>query len=228
MKFHLDPAPRLNKNQIAKIATKFLKNNSLINLGIGIPSLCAQFIKDPTILLHAENGVYGFNKFASEENINTDIMDAGGNFLDMNKNMVFFDSVESFNLIRGGHIDTTILGAFQVSKSGDIANWIIPKRGIGSIGGAMDLCANTKEIIVTMEHTTKKNESKIVDKCVFPLTAVSCVNKIITDVGIFELDNNSLLLKECAPGWDPITIQKITDVTIEYDEKIIFMDIDDV
>ena len=228
MNFHSDPGQRLSKNQIAKIATKFIKSNSLINLGIGIPSLCAKFINDPTVILHAENGVYGFNKFANKKNINADIMEAGGNFLEINKNMVFFDSVESFNLIRGGHIDTTILGAFQVSKNGDIANWMIPKRGIGSIGGAMDLCENAKEIIVTMEHITKNNEPKITNKCTFPLTAINCVNKIITDVGIFELNNKLLLLKECAPGWDPIAIQKITDVKIEYDKKLIFMDIDDV
>ena len=228
MRYHSDPAERLNKKQIAKYATKFLKNNSIINLGIGIPSLCAQYISDPTILLHAENGVYGFNKFANEKNINPDYMDAGGNFLETNKNMVFFDSVESFSLIRGGHIDTTILGAFQVSKNGDIANWMIPKRGIGSIGGAMDLCANTKEVIVVMEHTTKFNEPKIVEKCEFPLTAQNCVNKIVTGVGVFELRNDSIILKECAPGWDVLSIQKITGVKVKYDKKLIFMDIDDV
>ena len=228
MRYHSDPAERLNKKQIAKYATKFLKNNSIINLGIGIPSLCAQYITDPTILLHAENGVYGFNKFANEKNINPDYMDAGGNFLETNKNMVFFDSVESFNLIRGGHIDTTILGAFQVSKNGDIANWMIPKRGIGSIGGAMDLCANTKNVIVTMEHTTKLNEPKIVEKCEFPLTAVNCVNKIVTDVGVFEINCNSIILKECAPGWDVLSIQNITGVKVKCDKKVVFMDIDNV
>ncbi len=228
MRYDSDPAERLSKNQVAKYAIKFLKSNSIINLGIGIPSLCAQYIKDPTILLHAENGVYGFNKFANSKNINPDYMDAGGNFLEINKNMVFFDSVESFNLIRGGHINTTILGAFQVSKNGDIANWMIPKRGIGSIGGAMDLCANTKEVIVVMEHTTKFNEPKIVEKCEFPLTAQNCVNKIVTDVGVFELRNDSIILKECAPGWDVLSIQKITGVKVKYDKKLIFMDIDDV
>ena len=228
MRYDSDPAERLSKNQIAKYAIKFLKSNSIINLGIGIPSLCAQYIKDQTILLHAENGVYGFNKFANAKNINPNYMDAGGNFLEINKNMVFFDSVESFNLIRGGHINTTILGAFQVSKNGDIANWMIPKRGIGSIGGAMDLCANTKEVIVVMEHTTKFNEPKIVEKCEFPLTALNCVSKIVTDVGVFELRNGSMILKECAPGWDVLSIQKITGVKVKYDKKLVFMDIDDV
>ena len=133
--------------------------------------------------------------------------------------MAFFDSVESFSLIRGGHIDVTVLGALQVSHTGDLANWMIPKRGIGSIGGAMDLAANSKRVVVAMEHTARDNIAKIVDECSFPLTAPDCVDEIVTDIAVIEIDrkNDRMVLREVAPGWSCDDVQAHTEARLELD-----------
>ena len=143
-------------------------------------------------------------------------MDAGGKFPKRVPGMAFFDSVESFNLIRGGHIDVTVLGALQVSRSGDLSNWMIPKRGIGSIGGAMDLAANAKRVIVAMEHNAKGDVAKIVEKCDFPLTALGCVDQIVTDIAVIDVDRSAgeLILKEVAPGWSFDEVQARTQAKL--------------
>ena len=215
-----DPAPRLSREDIAKKAARYLPQDSAVNLGIGIPALCANYLpKNTSIRYQAENGLLGYQELWPKGEGNPNIMDAGGNFPKAIAGMAFFDSVESFNMIRGGHIDITVLGALQVSKNGDIANWMISSRGIGSIGGAMDLAENTPTVIVTMEHTTTNNEPKIVENCSYPLTSKGCVNLIVTDVAIIEViysdtDNIQLLLKETAPGWTKTDIQKITAVEL--------------
>jgi len=212
-----DPAPRLDRAGIARRAARDLQNGWTVNLGIGIPSMCADYLPDGVELrYHAENGILGFEELSAPGEGDPNLMDAGGKFPKRVPGMAFFDSVESFNLIRGGHIDVTVLGALQVSRSGDLSNWMIPKRGIGSIGGAMDLAANAKRVIVAMEHNAKGDVAKIVEKCDVPLTALGCVDQIVTDIAVIDVDRSAgeLILKEVAPGWSFDEVQARTQVKL--------------
>lgn len=214
-----DPAPRLSRIDIARRAARDLPDGATVNLGIGIPAMCADYIPDGVeVRYHAENGILGFRDLHPQGEGDANIMDAGGSFPKLAPGMAFFDSVESFNLIRGGHIDVTVLGGLQVSRTGDLANWMIPKRGIGSIGGAMDLAANAKRVIVAMEHTARDDSPKIVDECDFPLTAQGCVNEIITDIAVIDVTLGGLVLKEAAPGWSPAEVQALTDAKMSVSE----------
>ena len=218
-----EPAPRLNRATIAKRAARDLVDGSTVNLGIGIPAMCADFVPDGVELLyHAENGILGFKELSAPGEGDPNLMDAGGKFPKLVPGMAFFDSVESFSLIRGGHIDVTVLGALQVSRSGDLANWLIPKRGIGSIGGAMDLAANAKKVVIAMEHNARGDIAKIVEECTFPLTAPSCVDEIITDIAVIEIDreNGLMVLREVAPGWTFDDVQARTEARLEAADKI--------
>jgi 3-oxoacid CoA-transferase B subunit len=218
-----DPAPRLDRAAIAKRAARDLVDGTTVNLGIGIPALCADFLPEGVELLyHAENGILGFKELSAPGEGDANMMDAGGKFPKLVPGMAFFDSVESFNLIRGGHIDVTVLGALQVSRTGDLANWIIPKRGIGSIGGAMDLAENAKKVVIAMEHNARGDISKIVDECTFPLTAPTCVDEIVTDIAVIEVnrENSRLILREAAPGWSFDDVQARTEAELEVDGEI--------
>lgn len=207
-----DPAPRLSRTDIARRTALDLPDGGIVNLGIGIPALCSDLLPEGVELrYHAENGILGFSEMNTKLDGNPNIMDAGGNFPKLVPGMAFFDSVESFDLIRGGHIDVTVLGGLQVSGKGDLANWMIPKRGIGSIGGAMDLAANAKRVIVAMEHTTRDNQPKIVNQCSFPLTASNCVDDIVTDIAVIKVTAQGLFLMEAAQGWSPEDVQAITE-----------------
>ena len=202
---------KLTKEDIAYRASIELPENSYVNLGIGMPSLCAKYIeKKRNIRFQAENGVIGFSELANQRNLDPNLMDAGGLFLSRVPGLAFFDSAESFDMIRGGHIDISVLGGLQVSKKGDLANWMIESRGIGSIGGAMDLVAGAKQVIITMEHVTKNNEFKILEKCNYPLTGEKCVNIIVTDIAVIDVIKQGLLLREVAPGWNYEMIQSLT------------------
>ena len=219
----VDPAPRLDRAAIAKRAARDLVDGSTVNLGIGIPAMCANFLPVGVELrYHAENGVLGFEDLAAPGEGDPDLMEAGGKFPRRVPGMAFFDSVESFSLIRGGHIDVAVLGALQVSRIGDLANWMIPKRGIGSIGGAMDLAANAKRVLVAMEHTARGDIAKIVDVCTFPLTAPTCVDEIVTDIAVIEVDNarGRLILREVAPGWSFDDVQARTEAGLVTDGEI--------
>jgi 3-oxoacid CoA-transferase subunit B len=219
-----DPAPRLDRAAIAKRAARDLVDGSTVNLGIGIPALCADFLPNGVELLyHAENGILGFKELSAPGEGDPNLMDAGGKFPKLVPGMAFFDSVESFSLIRGGHIDVTVLGALQVSRTGDLANWIIPKRGIGSIGGAMDLAANAKKVVIAMEHTARGDIAKIVEECDFPLTAPNCVDQIVTDIAVIDIDRSSeqMILRETAPGWSFDDVQARTGATLVVDTEII-------
>lgn len=219
----IDPAPRLDRAAIARRAARDLVDGSTVNLGIGIPAMCADFLPDGIELrYHAENGVLGFEDLAAPGEGDPNLMDAGGSFPKWVPGMAFFDSVESFNLVRGGHIDVTVLGALQVSRNGDLANWMIPKRGIGSIGGAMDLAANARRVVVAMEHTVRGDIAKIVDVCTFPLTAPACVDEIVTDIAVIKVDrsNGQLILKEVAPGWSFDDVQARTEAKLVTDGEI--------
>ncbi|MDP6666140.1 MAG: 3-oxoacid CoA-transferase subunit B [Dehalococcoidia bacterium] len=219
----VDPAPRLDRAGIARRAARDLVDGSTVNLGIGIPAMCADFLPDGIELRYqAENGVLGFEELAAPGEGDPNLMDAGGKFPKRVPGMAFFDSVESFNLIRGGHIDVTVLGALQVSRNGDLANWMIPKRGIGSIGGAMDLAANARRVVIAMEHTVRGDIAKIVDECTFPLTAPACVDEIVTDIAVITVDRGSgqLVLTEVAPGWSFDDVQVRTEAELVTDGGI--------
>jgi len=219
-----DPAPRLDRAAIAKRAARDLVDGSTVNLGIGIPALCADFLPDGIELLyHAENGILGFKELSAPGEGDPNLMDAGGKFPKLVPGMAFFDSVESFSLIRGGHIDVTVLGALQVSRTGDLANWMIPKRGIGSIGGAMDLAANAKKVVIAMEHTARGDIAKIVEECDFPLTAPNCVDQIVTDIAVIDIERSSgrMILRETAPGWSFDDVQARTGATLVVDTEIV-------
>ena len=216
-----DPAPRLDRHGIARRAARDLLDGATVNLGIGIPSLCANYLLPGVeVRYHAENGVLGFRDIYPDGEGDPDLMDAGGRFPKPVPGMAYFDSVTSFDMIRGGHIDVTVLGALQVSRTGDLANWMIPKRGIGSIGGAMDLAVGAKKVIVAMEHTTKDNSPKIVNACEFPLTARGCVTEIVTDIAVIAVGESGLVLKEVAPGWTPEAVQSLTEPKLDVSSQL--------
>lgn len=218
-----DPVPRLTRQDIAHRVARELPDGAIVNLGIGIPAMCANYLPPGVeVRYHAENGILGFREIHPDGEGDPDLMDAGGKFPKIVPGMAFFDSVESFALIRGGHVDVTVLGGLQVSRRGDLANWMIPQRGIGSIGGAMDLAANTKRVIIAMEHTAKGDVAKIVDECAFPLTARRCVSMIVTDVAVIDVlsDGRGLLLREVAPGWDASSVQTLTATRLDISPQL--------
>ena len=206
---------RLHREVIAMRVAKELRDGDVVNLGIGIPTLCSQFVPDnKTIFYHSESGVLNYGPMAEEGKEDPDLINAGGQFLAPVAGMAFFNSADAFAMIRGGHVDVTVLGAFQVSVQGDIANWMIPERGIGNIGGAMDLAVGAKRVIVAMEHLDRKGRSKIVNECDYPLTGERCVSLIVTDIAVVEIDEKGLQLLEVAPGWDFDSVQNETDATL--------------
>jgi 3-oxoacid CoA-transferase subunit B len=206
---------RLSREIMAMRAAKEFFDGAVVNLGIGIPTLCSSFIPEGrTVIFHTENGALGFGSVLTQEEMelaDIDLINAGGQFIAPLPGMCFFHSADSFAMIRGGHIDITVLGGLQVSEKGDLANWLFPERGIGNIGGGMDLAAGARKVIVTMEHTTKNGNPKIVKKCSFPLTAKECVDLIITDIAVIEVTPQGLLLKEVAPEWTPEEVQALTE-----------------
>ncbi|MBI4338320.1 MAG: 3-oxoacid CoA-transferase subunit B [Chloroflexi bacterium] len=203
---------RLNREAIAMRVAKELPDGAYVNLGIGIPTLVSQFVPEGrTVAYHSENGLLRYGPLAAPGQEDIDLINAGGQFLLPVPGMAFFNSAEAFAMIRGGHIDVTVLGAFQVSERGDLANWMLSSRGVGNIGGAMDLAAGAKRVIVAMEHTDPLGNPKIVRECSYPLTGQHCVSLIITDVAVIEVGAAGLRLREIAPGWTPEAIQEITE-----------------
>ena len=188
-----------------------LQDGDVVNLGIGIPTLCSQFVPEGrAVVYHSESGVLNCGPLAEPGEEDIDLINAGGQFLKLVPGMSFFSSADAFAMIRGGHIDVAVLGAHQVSEKGDIANWMLPERGIGNIGGAMDLAAGAKRIIVAMEHTDREGRPKVVKECSYPLTGNGCVSLIVTDVAVMEVTPQGLLLKEVAPGWSAEDVQSIS------------------
>ena len=206
---------RFNREIVAMRVARELQDGDVVNLGIGIPTLCSQFIPEGrSVVYHSESGVLGYGPMAAPGEEDIDLINAGGQFLAPNPGMSFFNSVEGFAMIRGGHIDVAVLGALQVSERGDLANWMLPERGIGNVGGAMDLAFGAKRIIVAMEHSDRNGNSKIVRECDFPLTAPGCVSLIVTDVAVIRVEVDGLLLTEVAPGWTADNVQEITEPTL--------------
>lgn len=197
----------LTKEQIAKRIAQELKDGFYVNLGIGIPTLVANYVpKNIEIMLQSENGLLGMGEFPTEENVDADLINAGKQTVTTIPGSAFFDSAESFAMIRGGHVDLTVLGAFEIDQEGNIASYMIPGKLVKGMGGAMDLVAGAENIIVAMTHANKHGVSKIMKKCSLPLTGVQCVKKVVTDLAMLELINGEFYLRERAPG---VTVEEI-------------------
>jgi 3-oxoacid CoA-transferase subunit B len=202
----------LDKNGIAKRIAQEVQNGYYVNLGIGIPTLVANFVReDIEVEFQSENGVLGMGPFPFEGEEDADLINAGKQTITTLDGASFFDSATSFSMIRGKHVHLTILGAMEVSENGDIANWKIPGYMVKGMGGAMDLVASAENIIVAMMHTNKKGASKLLKRCSLPLTGVGCVKKIVTNLAVLEVTKEGFKLLERAPGISVETIQQATE-----------------
>ncbi len=202
----------LDKIGIAKRIAREVKDGYYVNLGIGIPTLVANYVRDDiSVEFQSENGVLGMGPFPYEGEEDADIINAGKQTITTLPGASFFDSATSFGMIRGKHVDLTILGAMEIAENGDIANWKIPGKMVKGMGGAMDLVASAENIIVAMMHTNKKGESKLLKKCSLPLTGVGCVKKVVTNLGVLEVISEGFRLLERAPGVTVDTIKQATE-----------------
>ncbi|MBD99720.1 MAG: succinyl-CoA--3-ketoacid-CoA transferase [Verrucomicrobia bacterium] len=201
----------LDKHGIAKRIAQELEDGYYVNLGIGIPTLVANYIpKGIDVTFQSENGLLGMGPFPKAEEVDADLINAGKQTITTMPGSVFFDSAYSFAMIRAGKVQLTVLGAMEVDQNGDIANWKIPGKMVKGMGGAMDLVASAENIIVAMMHTNKKGESKLLEKCTLPLTGVNCITKVVTNLAFLEIKNGAFVLKERAPG---VSVEEIKTAT---------------
>lgn len=211
----------LTKEQIAQRIAREVKNGYYVNLGIGIPTLVANYVPDGiAVEFQSENGVLGMGPFPFEGEEDADVINAGKQTITTLPGASFFDSSMSFGMIRGQHVDLTILGAMEVSENGDIANWKIPGKMVKGMGGAMDLVASAENIIVAMMHTNREGESKLLKKCSLPLTGVNCINKVVSNLAVLEVTDAGFKLLERAPGVSVEEIQAATEGTLIIDGEI--------
>jgi 3-oxoacid CoA-transferase B subunit len=207
---------RLSREQIAQRAAQELTDGAYVNLGWGIPNLISDYLpKGTSVYFHSENGILGMGPRAKQGEEDFDLVDAMKVPVTLIPGASFFNQADAHLMTRGGHLDVAVLGGFQVSEKGDLANWKIPgSKGSGGIGGAMDIAAGAKKLIVCMEHTTRDGASKIVKQCSYPLTGIECTDTIVTDLAVIDVVPEGLLLRELAPGWSPEEVQAATEARL--------------
>ena len=206
----------LSREQIAQRIAQEVQDGYTVNLGIGIPTLVVNYIPpSKTVMFQSENGLLGMGPFPLEGDEDADLINAGKQTITTAKGASFFSSADSFAMIRGGHVDLTVLGAMEVDEQGNIANWMVPGKMVKGMGGAMDLVAGAKNVIVAMQHTDKEGNSKLRKKCTLPLTGVKCIKKIVSDFGVIEINDNGFVLLEYAPDMTPEQVLKATEGKIK-------------
>jgi len=210
-----DGKPALTREGIARNASRLVKDGTYVNLGVGIPTMVSNYLEGRDVILHAENGVLGYGRMVSDENeIDPDIYNAAGQFVALNRGASFFDSVTSFEMARGGRIDTVILGAYEVDEHGSVANWSTADARRGGIGGAMDLLSGKGDLIIVMEHVDSKGRPKLRRKCTYPLTGRACVSYVVTDLALLRWDQSRFVLDAVAPGFTPKDVIALTEMEI--------------
>ena len=208
------------KARIAKRCAKEFKDGEFANLGIGLPTMVADYIpEDIMVTFHSENGFAGIDAIADGSNLDVDIINSGGTYVTVVDRFKYFDTAESFGLVRGGHVRATVLGAMEVAENGDLANWIVPGKKVAGMGGAMNLCTGCPEVIIVMLHTQKGNP-KILKKCTLPLTAERCVSKIITEMGVMEVREDGIWVVELHPDYTKEDIQAATGCELHFDPNM--------
>jgi len=211
----------LTREQIARRISREVQDGFVVNLGIGIPTLVANYIPDDFfVMLQSENGLLGLGPFPREGEIDADLINAGKQTVTAAKGASYFSSADSFAMIRGGHVDLTVLGAMEVDAEGSIANWMVPGKLIKGMGGAMDLVAGAKRVIVAMQHRDKAGNSKLLRKCTLPLTGERCIQKVVSDMGVVEVTREGFLLKEVAPGLTVDDLKAATGAPLAVDPNV--------
>jgi 3-oxoacid CoA-transferase B subunit len=220
-------AERLDERAIARRVAREFKDGMLVNLGVGIPTLCASFVPpDREVVLHAENGVLGYGEvIENPSRVDPNLINAGAQPIRLRPGMAIVDQAESFAVIRGGHLDISVLGAFEVSERGDLANTVMPGKQIGNLGGAQDLATCARRVIVAMTHTDRGDHPKIVRQCSSPVTARACVDLIVTDIAVIEVTPQGVILTEVVPGWSPEAVQKLTEASLAVSPNLKEMDL---
>ena len=207
--------PKLERQAMCDRLAMEFQDEWIVNLGVGMPTLCSNYV-DPSrdIITHSENGVIGYGPLAEEGKEDGHLVNAGGQFVTAQPGMSILHHADSFAVIRGGMVDVTVMGAYEVAENGDFANWRIPSRKGGGIGGAMDLAACAKRVFIAMEHNTREGGPKLLNRCTLPITAPGVVKLLATDLGLFEITPEGFVLREHAPGWNPEEIQELTEAKL--------------